>query len=551
MSLPAFVVVPMPVRLEIDLEELCPKIDRFRIFSEKIYPLLVEARPSLEKAYCLDNGRPGIEPVLLMGVSLLQFMEKVSERQAVELLRYHAGWNLALHRSLGQEPGFDRTVLVYFRERLLKHKQGRLVFDRVLAGLVAAGLVARRSKQRLDSTQMDGLLRRMSRLECVRETLGLALEELSEDPAMARPACWTELWQGYVQEGTPWLESSQALWAKLDQVGSDALRLLGWLDQPGQKGFGTGPQVALLRRVVTENFDVPPRGGAPVRRTEQPPGAVQNPHDPDAQWAAKGQGEQRKEHVGYKVQMAETVQEEKLEKNEPTRHFLTAIVTQPAISSDEAGLEAVEAEQAEIGLLERAPTWYVDGAYVSAEKLAQADQENRELIGPAQPALCKQGRFGAEDFEVRVEQRQATCPAGKTSTQCSRLEEKKGGRVNYRFEWSTHCHACQLRSRCVGPGQKHRSLLVGQHHSFLQARRLAQKTEAFRRQCHHRNAIEGTGSELKRAHGLHRARYRGLNKVRLQNYFIGAACNAKRWIARLIWECRQATRTAPLPILSG
>jgi hypothetical protein len=42
-----------------------------------------------------------------------------------------------------------------------------------------------------------------------------------------------------------------------------------------------------------------------------------------------------------------------------------------------------------------------------------------------------------------------------------------------------------------------------------------------------RNAIEGTHSELARAHGLRRARYRGLKKVTLQNYLIGAACNVK------------------------
>ena len=36
-------------------------------------------------------------------------------------------------------------------------------------------------------------------------------------------------------------------------------------------------------------------------------GVVQNPHDPDAQWSAKGQGKQRKEWVGYKVQVAERV----------------------------------------------------------------------------------------------------------------------------------------------------------------------------------------------------------------------------------------------------
>jgi hypothetical protein len=84
--------------------------------------------------------------------------------------------------------------------------------------------------------------------------------------------------------------------------------------------------------------------------------------------------------------------------------------------------------------------------------------------------------------------------------------------------------------------------VVGEHHDLLQARRREQKTEAFAEEKKKRNAIEGTQSELVRGHGARRARYRGLPKVRLQNYFIGAACNAKRWIRRLQWEMKQAAR---------
>ncbi len=83
-------------------------------------------------------------------------------------------------------------------------------------------------------------------------------------------------------------------------------------------------------------------------------------------------------------------------------------------------------------------------------------------------------------------------------------------------------------------------MVVGQFHSALQARRVEQQTEAFVEESKQRNAIEGTQSELVRAHGLRRARYRGLAKVRLQNYFVGAACNAKRWIRRAIWQMKQA-----------
>jgi hypothetical protein len=52
-----------------------------------------------------------------------------------------------------------------------------------------------------------------------------------------------------------------------------------------------------------------------------------------------------------------------------------------------------------------------------------------------------------------------------------------------------------------------------------------------------RNAIEGTISELARAHGLRRSRYRGFAKVELQNLFIGTACNIKRWL-RIVAQIR-------------
>ena len=135
--------------------------------------------------------------------------------------------------------------------------------------------------------------------------------------------------------------------------------------------------------------------------------------------------------------------------------------------------------------------------------------------------------------------RPSTHPQLPCDPERGRLEEQQSGKVSLRFEWSTHCHACPLREQCVGPGQKHRTVVVGQFHSALQARRVEQQTEAFVEEIKQRNAIEGTQSELVRAHGLRRARYRGLAKVRLQNYFAGAACNAKRWIRRTIWQMKQ------------
>jgi hypothetical protein len=227
---------------------------------------------------------------------------------------------------------------------------------------------------------------------------------------------------------------------------------------------------------------------------------------------------------------------------------LTGIATQPGTASEEAGAEQIEQEQAAMGL-DQPSELYTDGAYISAAKLAQVAAQGRQLIGPAQAPPKSEGKFSASDFKVQVEQRQAICPAGKENTQCSRLEEAQSGKVSYRFEWSTHCPDCPLREQCVGAGQKHRTLVVGEHHTHLQARRQEQQSQEFRKKSQRRNAIEGTQSELVRGHGLRRARYRGLEKVRLQNYWVGAACNAKRWIRRRVWELKSG-RASLEPALS-
>jgi transposase len=521
--------------------------DRYRLFAQKVFPLVARARAKLEGCYCADNGRVAVEPVLLLGVSFLQYLEALPDRQAVEMLRYHAGWNFALNRQLG-DPVFHPTTLVNFRQRLLAGDLSTLGFSAVLEALIEAGLITRKNRQRLDSTQMLGRLSRMSRLDCVRESLRLALEEISEQlPADQKPPEWPQWCERYVETQTDYRASQETLARKMVEAGTDARQVLGWLDRQPDQPWAAGKQVKLLARIFGEQFELV--GDTPAAQPKSKPALsserVQNPHDPEATYAAKGTGEHKKEHVGYKVQVAESVCETVLLPGEPTRNFITGMATHPARESDEQGALKMTVEQQALGL-EKPPVEYVDAAYISTQTLREAAAEGRELIGPAPaPANNNDGRFTSAAFHVTVEQREARCPAGHKNSQCSRLEEAATGRVAYRFEWDTAtCAACPLRPQCIATKHKHRTLVVGEHHTILQGRRREQRTEEFKQRMKHRNAIEGTQSELVRAHGLRRARYRGLARAKLQNYFIAAACNLKRWLRRIAWEMRPAPLAA-------
>ena len=516
-------------------ENLFDERSPYALFRREILPALEAQRAALGALYCADNGRPPIDPVLVLGVTLLQFMEKAPDRQALERLRWHLGWKQALGLTVDYA-GFHPTTLVYFRQRLLEHQQHRIAFEALLPALEAQGLVPRRGQQRLDSTHILGLVAHLSRLEVTRETIRLFLEMLERRQRLAEVPDGAVLRERYLDSEIPWRQlSKEALAQKFRQAGQDMQALLAWVQS--QKDWDEQEKTSLLQRVFAEQFEVV--AGGPQVRKQQDSGSVQNPHDPEAQWAAKDT-DKRTAWVGYKVQIAETVADSQNAApgpGEPTRQFLTEVTTTEAIISDLEGRRRVEQQQEEHGL-GRADTLYVDTTYVTDDTLAQAAREGRQLRGPAHPACNTSGDlFTAEAFDVSVAERRAICPAGHTSTQCSRLEDQQTGQVTYRFEWSYHCDDCPLRAQCTNARSGRRMLVVGQHHDHLQARRREMPTEAFRQEMRQRNGIEGTISEFTR-NGARRTRYRGLAKTALANYFHGAAVNAKRWIRLLQYRLR-------------
>jgi transposase len=510
--------------------------DKYKLFARKVWPLLAAKREELAQCYQPDNGRPGIEPVVLLGVLIFQFLERVPDRQAAELVKYHLGWKLALNLKLGAE-GFHPTTLVNFRQRLLEAGKSDLALRAVLGALEKEGFIAKRSKQRLDSTHILGAVARLSALECVRETLALALEELERKLAEhERPDFWEQLWERYVESKLDYKTSAEVLQSKRRQAGVDCLRLLNWLE-PLAAEIRQTKAVALLRSVFAQQFELAQGDKTSSSSVESiepvkvhATGVVQNPHDPEAQWSAKGEGKQKKDWVGYKAQVAETVGTQ-----EDPSSFITSVVTQRATESDDAGLPASLQKQEALGL-ERPSELYADGAYISGQAIQQAAEEGWQLLGPAQPSAARKDlakEYRIEAFDISVRERKAVCPAGKTSTNCSKLTEEKSGKVSYRFEFGRQCHDCPYRAACVPSAQAHRTIVVGACHEALQQRRREQLSPEFALRMHQRNGIEGTISELVRGHGLRRARYKGLAKVDLQNQFIAAACNIKRWFQKL------------------
>src|SRR6266568_4233083 len=107
------------------------------------------------ECYSASQGRPSIPPSLVAKILLLAYRCGLSDRQAVEAVRFDLRWKVALGLPLDHE-GFHARSLVKFRARLLLHGKERVVFERSLELASELGLIGGQVEQILDSTPMLG-----------------------------------------------------------------------------------------------------------------------------------------------------------------------------------------------------------------------------------------------------------------------------------------------------------------------------------------------------------------------------------------------------------
>jgi transposase len=121
------------------------------------------------------HGQPAQEPWRLALVTVFQFMEDLSDRQAAHAARTRIDWKYALRLELA-DPGFDFSVLSEFHTRLLTGQAEQRLLTRLLEVAMAHGWVRARGRQRTDSTHILAAVRTLNRLELVGETLRHAPE---------------------------------------------------------------------------------------------------------------------------------------------------------------------------------------------------------------------------------------------------------------------------------------------------------------------------------------------------------------------------------------
>ena len=558
MSLRPHVVAPVPEETARVARAAFPKGNPYLILRDALGTLFQDDDFSDLYAH---EGQPGLSAWRLALVTIMQFRETLSDRQAAEAVRARIDWKYLLSLDL-TDPGFDFSVLSEFRDRLLAGSAVERLLDKLLERCRAMGWLKARGQQRTDSTHVLAAMRVLNRLELVAETLRAALNAVATvAPDWLQgfaPLAWYERYGKRIEDvRLPRDKADREAYAQ--RVGEDGFCFLDAVEAAeAPKEVRELPILASLRRTWQRHYertgDTAPTGAGDAKycvrfkaNRELLPAAesIESPYDADARYRHK----RDTSWTGYMVHVSETC--------EPTApHLLTHVHTTPATVHEAQCTTPIQQALMDKALPPR--EHFVDAAYISADLLVHSrDEQDITLRGPTRPSQGWQmqvaGAYTFEQFTVDWERQQARCPQGKASVSWA----ERVGPVGHPFiqvRFSTQdCGTCAQRALCTHakpPQARTLTLHPRPQSEALQAAQAWYAGDEGQRQYGCRAGVEGTLSQGVRVYGLRRTRYRGLPKTHVQHVATAAAINIDRMVAWVDQRPRAQTRTSRFAALA-
>ncbi len=472
-----------------------------------------------------DRGRRSVPPCVVATVMVLQRLEGLSDREAVDRYAFDARWRYAA--GVGGYDGdgwaqFAHTVLVDMRARLAASADPRRIFRVALDAASAAGLVG--TKRVLDSTPLYDAVATMDTITLIRSAIrGLlkaaGLELAGELRAALRSG------DEYASNSKPQVDwdDSAARTELIDSRARDGYALLAVLDGR-ELDEDLAQAAALLATVLGQDLETTEGGVFRIARRVAKDRVISTV-DPQARHGHKTQA---RGFDGYKGHVAADPDSE--------------IITDTKVSAGNVGDAAVAADLID-DLLNRDPSpadshrergqgdtdaqdepdVYGDAAYGSGEFqdiLAEADIESH---CKTQPPSAPAGRFAKDQFDIDLERDTVTCPNGQSTT----IRRGKDGDGTAYF--GQVCNDCPLRAQCT-TSREGRTVAVGRYEQRLADARQQQQDPAWVADYRAtRPKVERKlGHLMRRKHGGRRARMRGKIKIDADFNLLAGAHNLAR-----------------------
>lgn len=392
------------------------------------------------------RGQSAISPWRLALITLMQFAENLTDRQAANAVRGRIDWKYALNLEL-TDLGFHYSVLSEFRQRLAENNPQEVLLNRLLETFQQRGWLKARGRQRTDSTHVLAVIRILNRLELVGETLRYALNTLAEVvPEWLKTHLHPEWVDRYGDRVDNYrLPAQKKERHQLAQtIGLDGYYLLYDLeDEATPLGLRELEAIKILQQVWKQQYMLKKGEICWREPSELLPSAdrIASPYETEARYSCK----RETEWVGYKVHLTETCDDD-------TPNFIIHVETTPATQQD---IDVVEAIHTDIADKNLSPTQHmVDMAYVSSDVLASShDQHQIKLLGPVRADVSWQahthGAFDISRFTIDWEAKMVTCPMGNTNRRWrDGIGKFDKPNVIVTFDLAD-CRSCSAHSRCT------------------------------------------------------------------------------------------------------
>ena len=242
--------------------------------------------------------------------------------------------------------------------------------------------------------------------------------------------------------------------------------------------------------------------------------------DQDARYGAKSD---KKPFTGYKANMMTS-----------DDGFVTNILGSPGNTYDGNYLLPVVDEKCEKS--SKPEKVCGDTHYGSEENRYQMGLRGIKIVAPFRQDSKTNDPFSQDMFTIA--KTGVTCPAG-CRTIISNTNEKTG-MITFYFK-KEFCQHCVLKEACTK--QERRTITIGPHHDLIVEAKKYNETQDFKDDMKERAHIEPKHSEMKRNHGMVRARYWGLSKLNIQLIITAITVNVKRFVNVVGSVCYPTFRT--------
>lgn len=481
-----------------------------------------------------DRGRRSVPPSVVATVMVLQRLEGLSDREAVERYTFDARWRYAAGvggYDTGGRESFAHTVLVDMRERLRRSERPDRVFEVGLEAAKAAGLVGRRRV--LDSTPLYDAVATMDTVTLIRSAIR-SLLAVADDELEAELRAALASGDDYASAAKPQIDwdDKAAREELIDSRAKDAFACLGVLH-----GRSLDPAVAkaaqLVATVVGQDLEEGDDGVFRIARRVAPDRVISTV-DPDARHghktAARG-FDGYKGHAGVdpdsEIITATKVTPGNAGDASVAEDLIADLIDDTADEDTEAGTDTaddVDGETLGEGTTgARRAKVYGDNAYGSGAFQAHLEDNDIDSGCKTQPpAPLPGGRFSKDRFDIDLGADAVTCPAGVTAPITWGAREGIA-----RFAGA--CATCPLAAQCTTSAGG-RSIRVSNYEAQLARARARQHDPAWKADYRStRPKVERKLAYLmRRKHGGRRARVRGTAKVDADFRLLAAAANLAR-----------------------